>query len=896
MKRILLALASLALVPAACSDRGADPAGLEPRLRLGAGLEARSLPPPTEHVLDDDAERRNKRGRKQWLEEMHRTAPGVDWRAIERANGLAEMERRAQLAAGGLQFLQTGSWGEIGSRNQAGRMMCAALSPDGLSIYAGSHLGGLWRGDYAGTGWSPLGDNLYGGVHEIAALPGELPGDPDVLVIANSSVGIRVTRNEGLTWETPGGLGAVTAVKELRTFADAARTIVLWAQTTHLGDAPALFASTDYGRTFVKRFQMPTAGRSDAWVPRSGPLAAGNVFVAHRGTIHRSTDGGFTFAQLGQLAATSNDAVITGSEAGAPTLYVAFESSGWTLYRSDDAGQSGAAVHAPSDFWGELCASVVDPQVVMYGGVEQFRSTSGGASFAKLNSWGQYYGDPLNKLHADTMGLYAWPSPQSPSGEVVFYCTDGGLYRSHAAGAGPVNLSLDGLGVSQYYSTLTSSSNPNLILAGSQDQGYQRGTYVAPGGSGPSTSFAQLISGDYGHLTSSSGTHQLVYSNYPGFTLVQEGQGNPALVAYVDFPAGSGHLWLPPIVADPLDAASYFFCGDRLHRFTRTGPNSWTPSLHSAQDFGAGAASYLTALAFAPSDPQRAYAVDDAGRLYASTDRGVAWTPATPGGPNEHYFYGNALVVHPTDPLEAVVGGAGYSAAGVRRTQNGGQSWDPLDAGLPPTLVYDLVYARDGSDDLYAATEAGAYRFDRAAGSWSSIMANQAPLTLYWSVEAVGTDRIRFGTYGRGIWDYAIPPVGNMQAYCTAKMNSQLCVPAIGWTGVPSTTAAQPFLVTASQVLEQKNGLLFYGTEPHAGAFQGGTLCVKAPVRRTSIQGSGGTLVCGGAFSYDMNARIQSGVDPTLASGATIRCQYWYRDPQDPYSTGLTDALEFTIP
>lgn len=866
------------------------------RLLMDPAVAARSLPPPTEHRLGEGVERDNKSARKRWFQELHRAAPGVDWKAIERDNGLVEMARRNSLAASGVQLLSSGPWSEVGSKNQAGRMMCATLSPDGSKVYAGSALGGVWRGNYGGTAWTPLGDNLYGGVHEVLALPGEHPGEPDVLAIANSSVGLRVTRDQGQTWELPAGLNGVTSVRELRSFADAQRTIVVWAQTNLAGNVPALFASTDYGRSFVKRYQMPTTGNSDAWVPRSGPLAAANVFVAHRGRVFRSTDGGFSFAPLAQLDAGASDAVITGSEAGAPTLYIALENSGWRLYRSDDAGGSAAQVHVPGDFWAELCASIVDPQVVMYGGVEAFRSNNGGATFTKLNTWGAYYSDPLNRLHADTMGIYAWPDAQSPNGEIVFYCMDGGVWRSVTSGTSPLNWSMSGLGVSQYYSTLTSATNPNLVLAGSQDQGYQRGFVQPSTGSGPSTNFNQLISGDYGHLSSSDGTHAIVYSNYPGFTLVQEGQGNPALVAYVDFPAASQHLWLPPVVADPLSATSYFLCAERLYRFTRTAPGTWTSAIHSSQDFAAGSANYLTALAFAPSDPQRAYACDDSGRLYFSTNHGTSWSLSGSLGPNEHYFYGNTFAVHPSTAGEAVVGGSGYSAAGVKRTLNGGQTWSALTSGLPQTMVYDLVYAGDGSGDVYAATEAGPYRFDRAAGTWLSISAGQAPLTLYWSVEAVGTDLIRYGTYGRGIWDYHIPQPVYAQVYCTAKVNSQLCVPAIGYSGMPSVTPGPQFSVSASNVLAGRNGLLFYGFLPHAGNFQGGVLCVQSPVRRTALQNSGGAAVCDGVLSVDMNARIQSGVDPQLVTGATVYCQFWYRDPSDPWGTGLSDALEFAIP
>ena len=858
---------------------------------------ARRFPMPTEPVLDGDALERNAEARKRWIEQMHKTAPDVDWRAIERRNGEAEQLRRAALAAAP-QMLTAGSWTEVGSRNQAGRMHCAVLSPDGQSLYAGSSRGGLWRGAYGGTGWIPLGDNLYGGVWEVVALPGELGGDPDVLVIWGAA-GIRVTRDLGATWETPAGLGSLNTLRGLSRLQDASRTLIVLGQKNSSTGAAAICASSDYGRTFQERYVSPSTGRASMWIPRTGASAATHVYLAQNGQVRTSTNGGVSFNNNGTADATASDAVLCGSEAGAPTLYVALQNaSGWSIRRSTDAGASFGAAHVPSEFWGEMTASTVNANIVIYGGVEQWRSTNGGSSFAKLNAWSAYYGDPLNKLHADTMGLFAWPDPQSPSGEIVFYCTDGGVYRSYASGASPLNLCMSGLGVSQYYSTHTSVSNTNLILAGAQDQGYQRGTLAAPLPSGPSTDFAQLISGDYGHITSSDGTHALVYSNYPGFTLVQQGQSSPQLVGFIDFPVGYDRLWLPPVVADPLDFRSYFLCASKLLRATRATPTSstWNFVEHSPQDFAAGGANYMTALAFAPSDSQRAYGCDDSGKLYFSTDHGSTWTPATSNAPGEHYFYGNTFSVHPTNALEAVVGGSGYSTAGVRRTLDGGASWSALTNGLPATQVYGLVYSRDGLGDLYAATETGAYHWERATNQWSNILQLATPITTYWSVEFVGTDLVRYGTYGRGIWDYHVPPPPPVIAtYCTAKLSSGWCLPEMGWSGIPSATSSSAFDVTASQILPNKSGLLFYGLQPHNGSFQGGTLCVKSPTVRTSLQNSGGSAACSGTYAYDFNARIQGGSDPNLQVGATVYAQYWYRDPLDPYTTGLSDGLQFAI-
>lgn len=133
--------------------------------------------------------------------------------------------------------------------------------------------------------------------------------------------------------------------------------------------------------------------------------------------------------------------------------------------------------------------------------------------------------------------------------------------------------------------------------------------------------------------------------------------------------------------------------------------------------------------------------------------------------------------------------------------------------------------------------------------------------------------------------------------YCTAKLNSVLCYPAISFTGGPSASGGPgSFDVDASNIVAGKNGLLFYGLAPAATPFQGGWLCVQPPIKRTSVQNSGGTGGCTGTYQYDFGARISSGVDPQLVAGATVALQYWYRDPASmPYKTGLSDAVQGVI-
>ncbi len=137
--------------------------------------------------------------------------------------------------------------------------------------------------------------------------------------------------------------------------------------------------------------------------------------------------------------------------------------------------------------------------------------------------------------------------------------------------------------------------------------------------------------------------------------------------------------------------------------------------------------------------------------------------------------------------------------------------------------------------------------------------------------------------------------------YCTAKINSQGCTPHIAFSGIPSVSASGGFTVSLGNTLNKKSGLLFYSTNGRQGAaFQGGTLCVRAPIVRTAVQSSGGSASgadCSGSFALDFNAYVASGANPSLVVGVTVDAQFWSRDPgfAPPNNTNLSDALDFTL-
>ena len=735
----LLVLAAFAAL-ASCTKKEEEARQLYPRTsEVG--------PEPTENWLEEEAEEEQHERRKRWFEERHKAPPEVDWREVERANGVAQIAKRNRISS---ETSVASPWVERGSENQAGRVHAVARSSDGEWLYLGTSLGGVWKGRPDGSEWTPIGDNLYGGAHWVAAVPSLVPGAPDVVLAASDGGLVHVTSDEGETWSVPAGVGVCSSVRRVLVTSDGTHTVFLVRRLQSSGSY-RLLRSTDRMASFQEVFNFGSF-RGDVWARRDG---SPDVYLLDNTNVHKSTNLGTNWTAVGVPPAGAFSGELCGSEAGAPRLWAVLDLGTVKAYRSDDAGATWNHVTDITDYWGTINASIVDADVFAYAGVEVHRTFDAGANFAIVNAWWEYYDHPLNKLHADVPGIDVVPGG-GIVGETWYISTDGGLFQSEDGLLSVENLSLSGLRVSQYYTTHTSSANPAHVVAGAQDQGYQRAD-SAPSETGTQLEFDQLISGDYGHLTSGDGDHDFLFSTYPGFILVQIGENVPVL-RQVNFPPSETNAWMPPVVADPLDGRHFFFCASRIYRYTKTQVgNNWNQSLWSSFNFQASPGEYVSALTFSPVDPQRAYAVTNNGRLFHSIDRGVTWTPSASGGPTGQYFYGTALLASSSDVDTVWVGGSGYGGPAIFRSVDGGQTYQPFDTGLPATLVYCLGEAPDGSGTLFCGTETAVYRRDAAATAWLDVTGAEAPVTVYWSVEALPNENaMRFGTYGRGIWDYQI--------------------------------------------------------------------------------------------------------------------------------------------
>jgi hypothetical protein len=144
---------------------------------------------------------------------------------------------------------------------------------------------------------------------------------------------------------------------------------------------------------------------------------------------------------------------------------------------------------------------------------------------------------------------------------------------------------------------------------------------------------------------------------------------------------------------------------------------------------------------------------------------------------------------------------------------------------------------------------------------------------------------------------------GTSVIYCTAGISSNGCVPGISGTGTASASALSGFTLAVANMEGQKQGLFFYGITGAASApwGVGGTsyLCVKSPVQRIGLQGTGGSNgQCDGAMAIDWLAHLAANpglLGTPLSAGRTFNAQAWYRDPPAVKTTNLSDGLEFTL-
>ncbi|MGH9482928.1 MAG: WD40/YVTN/BNR-like repeat-containing protein, partial [Terriglobales bacterium] len=524
--------------------------------------------------------------------------------------------------------------------------------------------------------------------------------------------------------------------------------------------------------------------------------------------LYRSSDGGATWTRLAQgLPAgelgrigvaiyPGNDQIVYAIvEADPPTGRGGRGASAGPrpparggIFRSDNQGESWqhmSGLDPRPSYYSRIYVDPRNPDRVYIMGSER--------GFYISDDAGRNFRDVFSGVHGEDHAL--WVDPGDPSHLAIG--GDGGVSISYDRGLSW--LFRDNLPIGQFYNISTNQATPYLICGGLQDNG----NWCTPSATGQSYGLSNrdafnIGGGDGMQAVFDGDNRTLLVSSQNGATnrltlgSMQRQNIGPVQPETRPPAGGSGRgaspyrwYWTSPLIVSHFDpkviytgANILFRSGDQGRSWKAISPDltadidrtqlemmgARIPASALSKNDGQDNFSALTAVAESPLDAQVLYTGADDGTLQVTRDGGAHWTNLTKN-------------VTGLPPLTNVSGIAAsrYAPGRVYATFDGhfnddyrpyvyvsddyGQSWRAITAGLPPTSVHRLREHPTNPDFLVVGTEEGVYASWDRGGHWTSLNTNLPPVPVYDLGYQETTGDLVLGTHGRGIWilDRAAP-------------------------------------------------------------------------------------------------------------------------------------------
>lgn len=651
------------------------------------------------------------------------------------------------------------SWKSVGPDNVGGRTVSIAINPvDTNIIWVGAASGGLWKSTSGGIGtgaWQnvPTGFEVLG-VAAIAINPTNTNemfiGTGETYSYGTNSMGI-ATRTErgsygiGILRSVDGG---VTWEKSLDWTYDENRgvweilyhpldTNILYTATTE-----GVYKTTDGGETWtnVLDVKMIMDMEMDAGSGEIIYAAAGNLSSDDKG-IYKSEDGGASWELLtAGLPAYTHDGRITISAfpGNADKLWAFIGNALNTvgLYFSDDAGNSWSEINTEDIlsyqgwFAKGLLIHTTDENKILAGGVELFKSETGGYSFTQLTT----YSGTDSYVHPDHHGLIS--NPLDP--EKVYDINDGGVYRSNDFGETWYSCN-DGLAIAQFYIGSVSHQTNDVGLGGLQDnfvQKYDGSNY-----------WIAKIGGDGCYNAINFEDDEIQYASTQYLNILKSyNQGND----FDEYLAtGTSTAFLAPFIMSESNP-EIIYAGKNGLTKTTDGGDTW----NNVGSTNVDGSNPIIAIGVAPANSDVVYfataPVYDDADVFVSTDGGVTKTNITGTLPDR---YPRDIAVSRVNAEEVYIVYAGFGGGHIFKSTNAGADWTDISTSLPDVPFHTIFIDRNDDSILYAGSDITLFASTDKGATWNVYNDGLPEAAMIFDIQASPSDSSLFVfTHGRGVY------------------------------------------------------------------------------------------------------------------------------------------------
>lgn len=631
------------------------------------------------------------------------------------------------------------SWTGFGWNPGLGRVNAIAVDPQNPQrIYSATPSGGLWKSEDDGENRSCLTDTLVAiGASGIAINP----DDGNIIYLATGDgngadtygFGVMKSTDGGISWESTGlsfDIPELIRCTDLKMAPDNPDKLLL-------ASSAGLFVSEDAGETWTQ--PVDDFLRDIEFHPSNSDI----VYLSGS-RFYRSDNGGDSFSIISSgLPAPFevNRMEIAVTEADPDLVYLiagdADDSGFQGFYRSTDEGlsfdlmsnspnvlgysETGSSEGGQSWYDLAIAASPNDPERVFIGGINVWETTNGGITWNIKSHW--VYPSNIGYTHADIHSLDFY-------GDKHYCGSDGGVFRTQNNGNTWQDLS-EGLQISQFYRIAVSSQDPDLILAGSQDNGTN--LFSTENG------YTHLLGGDGNGAAIDYTNDDIMYASYPGGAYQRSENGGFSFESLTGEIPESG-AWVTPFEIHPGDPEILFAAYENVWKFEN---GSWSPISSFSTN------TTLRAMRVSPSDADVIY-TSTFSNLYRTTDGGENWEFISGGLPD---LYITSIEVDPQNSDRVWVSFSGYSEGEkIYHSQDGGESWENITGNIPNVPVNCLHYLNGSNDGIYAGSDIGVFYRDGELENWSPFNQGLPHVIVNQMVFHYPTQKIILASFGRGVW------------------------------------------------------------------------------------------------------------------------------------------------